>query len=45
MSGKNSVRCDAGRPRLGQHGNDVAFRAAVADIERIGADRIVCLGA
>jgi putative phosphoesterase len=27
-----------------QHGNDVAFRATVEDIERIGADRIVCLG-
>jgi putative phosphoesterase len=27
-----------------QHGNDVAFRAAAGDIERVGADRIVCLG-
>lgn len=27
-----------------QHGNDIAFRAAVEDIERVGADRIVCLG-
>jgi putative phosphoesterase len=27
-----------------QHGNDVAFAAAVADIERVGVDRIVCLG-
>jgi putative phosphoesterase len=27
-----------------QHGNDVAFRTAVEDIERIGADRVVCLG-
>jgi putative phosphoesterase len=27
-----------------QHANDVAFRAVVADIERIGVDRIVCLG-
>ena len=35
-------------PRLAlisdQHGNDVAFAAAVADIERVGVDRIVCLG-
>jgi putative phosphoesterase len=27
-----------------QHGNDVAFAAAVADVERVGVDRIVCLG-
>jgi len=27
-----------------QHANDIAFRAAAADIERVGADRIVCLG-
>lgn len=27
-----------------QHGNDVAFAAAVADIERVGVDRVVCLG-
>jgi predicted phosphodiesterase len=27
-----------------QHGNDVAFRAALEDIERLGADDIVCLG-
>ena len=27
-----------------QHGNDVAFHAAVEDIERVGADRVVCLG-
>jgi putative phosphoesterase len=27
-----------------QHGNDVAFRAAADDIERIGADVVVCLG-
>jgi putative phosphoesterase len=27
-----------------QHGNDVAFRAAVEDIERVGADSVVCLG-
>lgn len=27
-----------------QHGNDVAFGALVADIERVGAERIVCLG-
>jgi len=27
-----------------QHGNDVAFRAAVEDIERVGVDGIVCLG-
>jgi len=27
-----------------QHGNDVAFRAVVEDIERIGVDEIVCLG-
>jgi predicted phosphodiesterase len=27
-----------------QHGNDVAFRAAVEDVERVGVDEIVCLG-
>jgi predicted phosphodiesterase len=27
-----------------QHANDVAFRAALKDIERIGVDDIVCLG-
>lgn len=27
-----------------QHGNDVAFRTVSADIERIGVDRVVCLG-
>jgi predicted phosphodiesterase len=27
-----------------QHANDVAFRAALEDIERIGVDDIVCLG-
>jgi len=27
-----------------QHGNDVAFAAALADVERIGVDRVVCLG-
>ena len=27
-----------------QHGNDVAFRAVVEDIERLGVDEIVCLG-
>jgi putative phosphoesterase len=27
-----------------QHGNDVAFAAAVADVERVGVDRVVCLG-
>lgn len=27
-----------------QHGNDVAFRAVVEDLERIGADKVVCLG-
>jgi predicted phosphodiesterase len=27
-----------------QHGNDVAFRAVVEDIERIEVDQIVCLG-
>jgi putative phosphoesterase len=27
-----------------QHANDVAFRAALADVEHVGADRIVCLG-
>ena len=27
-----------------QHGNDVAFRAVVGDVERIGVDEIVCLG-
>ncbi len=27
-----------------QHGNDVAFRAALADVERLGVTEIVCLG-
>jgi predicted phosphodiesterase len=27
-----------------QHGNDVAFRAALADVERLDVDEIVCLG-
>lgn len=27
-----------------QHGNDVAFRAVVEEIERIGVDEMVCLG-
>jgi predicted phosphodiesterase len=27
-----------------QHGNDVAFRAALDDVERLGVDEIVCLG-
>jgi putative phosphoesterase len=27
-----------------QHGNDVAFRAALADVERLGVDEVVCLG-
>ena len=27
-----------------QHANDVAFRAVIEDIERVGADDIVCLG-
>jgi putative phosphoesterase len=27
-----------------QHGNDVAFEAAVEDVERIGVDETVCLG-
>jgi predicted phosphodiesterase len=27
-----------------QHGNDVAFRAALGDIERLGVEEIVCLG-
>lgn len=27
-----------------QHGNEVAFRAALEDIERLGVDDIVCLG-
>lgn len=27
-----------------QHGNDVAFRASVADVERLGVEDIVCLG-
>jgi putative phosphoesterase len=27
-----------------QHGNDVAFAAALADVERVGVDRVVCLG-
>ena len=26
------------------HGNDLAFAAAVADLQRVGVDRIVCLG-
>ena len=28
-----------------QHGNDVAFRAALEDVERLGVEEIVCLGA
>jgi predicted phosphodiesterase len=27
-----------------QHANDVAFRAALVDVERLGVDEIVCLG-
>lgn len=27
-----------------QHGNDVAFRAALQDVERLGVEEIVCLG-
>jgi putative phosphoesterase len=27
-----------------QHGNDVAFRAAAEDVERLGVEEIVCLG-
>jgi predicted phosphodiesterase len=27
-----------------QHGNDVAFRAALDDVERVGVEEIVCLG-
>jgi predicted phosphodiesterase len=27
-----------------QHGNDVAFRAALADVERLGVKEVVCLG-
>jgi predicted phosphodiesterase len=27
-----------------QHGNDVAFRAALADVERLGVEEMVCLG-
>src|SRR5207253_9016456 len=27
-----------------QHGNDVAFRAMLADVERLGVEEIVCLG-
>jgi putative phosphoesterase len=27
-----------------QHGNDVAFRAALQDVERLGPEEIVCLG-
>ena len=27
-----------------QHGNDVAFRAAVEDVEQLGVEEIVCLG-
>lgn len=27
-----------------QHGNDVAFRAVVEDLERLGVDDVVCLG-
>ena len=26
------------------HGNDVAFAAAMADVERVGVDVVVCLG-
>jgi putative phosphoesterase len=27
-----------------QHGNDVAFRAVLEDVERVGVDEVVCLG-
>ena len=27
-----------------QHGNDVAFRAALEDVERVGVEEVVCLG-
>jgi putative phosphoesterase len=27
-----------------QHGNDVAFQAALADVERLGVEEVVCLG-
>ena len=27
-----------------QHGNDVAFQAALEDVERVGVDEVVCLG-
>jgi predicted phosphodiesterase len=27
-----------------QHGNDVAFRAALEDVERLGVEEVVCLG-
>ena len=27
-----------------QHGNDVAFRAALEDVERLGPEQVVCLG-
>ncbi len=27
-----------------QHGNDVAFQAALEDVERLGVDEVVCLG-
>ena len=27
-----------------QHANDVAFRAALEDVERLGVEEIVCLG-
>ena len=27
-----------------QHGNDVAFSAVLADVERLGVEEIVCLG-
>jgi len=27
-----------------QHGNDVAFRAALDDVERLGVEKLVCLG-
>jgi putative phosphoesterase len=27
-----------------QHGNDVAFRAALADVERLGVEEVICLG-
>ena len=47
-SGLAGVRSQTVTVRLAlisdQHGNDVAFRAALDDVERLGVDEIVCLG-